>query len=104
MEAALWSAIAVVAALSMGTLFLLVARIDGLGSRVDDLGSRVDGLGSRLDARIDALATRIDSLSADTSGRIDALTAAMTAGFDRVDDRLTRVERELQAHVDRHAS
>ena len=62
MEAAIWTAIGVLAATSLGSLFYLGARIDGLGSRIDGLGSRIDGLG----ARIDALGTRLDA-------RIDAL-------------------------------
>lgn len=53
MEAAVWTAIGLLAALSLGSLFYLGARIDALGVRVDALGSRVDVFGSRLDT-IDA--------------------------------------------------
>jgi hypothetical protein len=35
MDAALWSAIAIVAALSTGTLFVVIAKIDALASRLD---------------------------------------------------------------------
>lgn len=85
MEAARWSAIALTATLSMGTLYLLVARLDGIAARIDGLSSRVDAQGQSL------------------GGRIDALAATMAAGFDRVDDRLAQFERRLDAHVGRHA-
>lgn len=73
-EAAIWSAIAIVAALSTSTLFVLGSRIDGLSSRIDGLSSRIDGLSSRMDGR-----------------------------FDRVEDRLARVERDLHEHISPHA-
>lgn len=59
-----WSAIGLVAALSIGTLFFLGARIDALGarldSRIDALTSRVDAGFARTDARFDALIARLD--------------------------------------------
>jgi hypothetical protein len=61
MDAAAWTAIGLLAATSLGTLFYLGARIDGLGLRIDGLGGRIDALGSRLDARLDAFETRIDA-------------------------------------------
>ena len=110
MEMALWSTIALVAALSMGSLFLLVSRIDGLGTSIDGLGARIDGLSARIDGfsarvdtRLDALGTRIDGVSADSSSRLDALSAAMVAGFDHVDERFDRVEGELRSHIARDA-
>jgi len=39
MEAAVWTAIGLLAATSLGTLFFLGARVDGLGDRVDGLDS-----------------------------------------------------------------
>ncbi len=54
MEAATWTAIGVLAATSLGTLFYLGARIDGLGARLD-------ALGARLDARLDGMEARIDA-------------------------------------------
>jgi hypothetical protein len=65
-EAAVWSAIALVGALSTGTLFVLVGRIDGLAARMD--------------ARLDGLADRIDSLSARIDGRLDGLSTRITLG------------------------
>jgi hypothetical protein len=79
MEAAIWTALGLLAATSLGSLFYLGARIDGLGSRIDALSGRIDALGSRLDARIDALDAKVD------------------AGFARIDTR-------LDAHLEQHAS
>jgi hypothetical protein len=111
MEAAVWSAIAIVAAVSTGTLFLLVTRIDALSARID-------GLSSRLDARLDGVSSRIDALASEVSvrfdgqaARIDAVASDMTARFERVDARFERldgrlagVERDLHQHVSRDVS
>jgi hypothetical protein len=61
MDAAVWTAIGLLAATSLGSLFYLGARIDGLGARIDGLGARMDGLGARMDARFDALEGRLDA-------------------------------------------
>jgi hypothetical protein len=55
MEAAVWTAIAVLAATSLGTLFYLGARIDGHAARTDD---RFDALSARMDQRFDAFTAR----------------------------------------------
>ena len=73
----------------MGTLFLVVTRLDALASRLD---GRIDAFAAESASRFDALSSRLDLFSAELNGR-----------FDRVDDRLTRVERELHRHVSRHA-
>jgi hypothetical protein len=78
MEAATWSALGLLAAGMLGTLFYLGSRIDALGARID---GRIDSLGSRLDARIDALAGEI---------------RAQGARLDTISDRLA-------VHIERHA-
>jgi hypothetical protein len=104
MEAALWSAIAILATLSIGTLVLVIRRIDGLSA------ARIDGLGSRIDTRLDGHSARIDTRLGRLSARVDGLSAEMNTRFDRVDDRLTQVEgrlvgveRDLHAHISRDA-
>jgi len=54
MDAAIWTALGLLAATSLGSLFYL-------GSRIDGLGNRIDALGARLDARLDAMESRIDA-------------------------------------------
>jgi hypothetical protein len=83
MDAAAWTAIGLLAATSLGTLFYL-------GARIDSLGNRVEGLGDSLNGRIDALGARLD-------GRIDSLEARMDSRFDSLETR-------LETHLDRHAS
>jgi hypothetical protein len=61
MDAAIWTAIGLLAATSLGSLFYLGSRIDGLGNRIDGLSNRIDALGARLDARLDAIEARIDA-------------------------------------------
>jgi hypothetical protein len=61
MDAAVWTAIGLLAATSLGSLFYL-------GSRIDALGSRIDALSARMDSRFDAVAARFDALE----GRLDA--------------------------------
>jgi hypothetical protein len=78
MEAQAWTAIALLAATLIGSLFYL--------------GNWIDSLGARLDARLDGLAGRIDSLSA----RIDALGA-------RLDSRIDGLAEKLDEHLRRHA-
>jgi hypothetical protein len=78
MDAAIWTALGLLAATSLGSLFYL-------GSRIDGLGSRVDALGTRLDARIDSLDAKVD------------------AGFSRIDTRLDAISTRLDAHLEQHA-
>jgi hypothetical protein len=59
MDAAVWTAIGLLAATSLGTLFYLGSRIDGLGSRIDALAARMDGRFDRMDAKLDALSGRL---------------------------------------------
>jgi hypothetical protein len=54
MDTAIWTALGLLAATSVGRLFYL-------GSRIDGLGNRVDALGARLDTRLDAIESRIDA-------------------------------------------
>jgi hypothetical protein len=48
MDAAIWTALGLLAATSLGSVFYL-------GSRIDCLGNRVDALGAGLDTRLDAI-------------------------------------------------
>jgi len=59
--AAAWSAIGLVAAFAIGSLFYLGSRIDGIGNRLDSLSARMDSRFDRMDARFDGLQARIDS-------------------------------------------
>jgi hypothetical protein len=68
MDAAVWTAIAVLAATSLGTLFYLGARIDSLAARVD---ARFDALIGRMDSRFDAIEARFDALAARFDAHFD---------------------------------
>lgn len=61
LEHAVWTAIGLLAATSLGTLSYVSTRIDGLGSRIDALGARIDAFGARIDTRLDSLESRIDA-------------------------------------------
>jgi hypothetical protein len=71
MDAALWTAIGLLAATSLGTLFYLGSRIDALAARLDAGFARVDARVDELDARFDSLVARLDAhldrLAADSS-------------------------------------
>jgi hypothetical protein len=54
MDAAIWIAIGLLAAASLGSQFYL-------GSRIDGLANRIDAFGARLDARLDGMESRIDA-------------------------------------------
>ncbi len=60
-----WTAIGLLAATLLGTLFYLGNKIDNINARIDGLSAslsgRIDALAARLDARIDALAARLDA-------------------------------------------
>lgn len=73
MVAVAWTAIGLLAATLVGSLFYLGSRIDHLG---DSLNARIDGLGESLNARIDSLDARL-------SARIDGLSAKMDTHLER---------------------
>ena len=79
MDAAVWTAIGLVAATSLGTLFYL--------------GSRMDGLAARLDARMEA-----------GFARVDAGFARVDSRFDAIEARFDGLALRLDAHLDRHAT
>lgn len=58
MVAVAWTAIGLLAATLVGSLFYLGSRIDHLG---DSLNARIDSLDARLSARIDALSAKMDT-------------------------------------------
>ena len=68
MDAAVWTAIAVLAATSLGTLFYLGARIDSLAARMD---ARFDALIGLMDSRFDAIEARFDALAARFDAHLD---------------------------------
>ena len=55
MDAAVWTAIGLLAATSLGSLFYLGSRIDALGGRFDALAAQMDAGFGRVDARLDAI-------------------------------------------------
>lgn len=59
MEAAVWTAIGLVAATSLGSLFYLGSRIDALGARMDTRFDRVDQRFDRMDDRLDRLSDKL---------------------------------------------
>jgi len=61
MDAAVWTAIGLLAATSLGTLFYLGSRIDALAARMDARFDRVDARFDHMDERFDALAARLDT-------------------------------------------
>jgi hypothetical protein len=61
MDAAVWTAIGLLAATSLGTLFYLGSRIDALAGRIDALAGRMDSRFDAMDARFDGLAARLDA-------------------------------------------
>ena len=71
MDAAVWTAIGLLAATSLGTLFYIGARIDGLGARIDGLAARIDARFDRVDARFDRMDERFDALAARLDTHLD---------------------------------
>jgi hypothetical protein len=113
MDAAVWTAIGLLAATSLGTLFYLGTRIDALGARIDTLAegtaSRFDALAEGTASRFDALGARIEALADGTASRFDVLMARMDARFDRVDARFDHLDERFDAlaarldtHLDHH--
>jgi len=68
MEAAVWTALGLLAATSLGTLFYLGSRIDALAARLD---ARMDSGFARVDARFDAVDSRFDSLASRLDAHLD---------------------------------
>jgi hypothetical protein len=68
MDGAVWTAIGLLAATSLGTLFYLGSRIDALATRLD---ARMNAGFARVDARFDALDARFDSLAARLDAHLD---------------------------------
>jgi hypothetical protein len=61
MDAAVWTAIGLLAATSLGTLLYLGSRIDALATRMDAGFARVVARFDAIDARFDSLAARLDA-------------------------------------------
>jgi len=93
MEAQAWTAIGLLAATLVGSLFYLGNRIDSMGARFDPLGARIDSLGVRLDSRIDGL-----------SGRIDGLTFGVEDQGRQLGSQIYELAAKLDDHLRRHAS
>jgi hypothetical protein len=68
MEAAVWTAIGLLAATSLGTLFYLGSRMDALAARLD---ARMDSGFARIDARFDAIESRFDGLGSRLDAHLD---------------------------------
>ena len=81
MEAQAWTAIWLLAATLVGSLFYL--------------GNRIDSLGARLDARIDGLAGRIDRLS----DRVDGLSGRVDGLSGRVEQQGLKLDKHLRRHA-----
>jgi hypothetical protein len=75
MDAVVWTALAILAAMSLGTPFYLGARIDALAAktdaRFDHVDARFDGLMARMDARFDHMEERFDALAAALDAHLD---------------------------------
>ena len=79
MDAAVWTAIGILAAMSLGTLFYLGARIGqrdvrkefSIDARFDHVDARFDALIGRMDSRFDALDAGMDSFSARRDSHLD---------------------------------
>ncbi len=77
MQAQAWTAIGLLAATLLGTLFYLGNRIDSLGARLD---ARIDGISGRLDglsARIDGLGVRVEEQGRQLGSAIHELAAKL---------------------------
>jgi len=61
MDAAVGTAIGLLAATSLGTLFYLGSRIDALATRMDAGFAKVDARFDAIDAGFDSLAARLDA-------------------------------------------
>lgn len=83
MDAAVWAALAILAAMSFGTLFYLGARIDSLAARTDGRFDRMDARFDHVDARFDTLIGRMDSRFDALDARFDSLAARLDAHLDR---------------------
>ncbi|MGH2589266.1 MAG: hypothetical protein ACRDGW_00545 [Actinomycetota bacterium] len=68
MDAAVWTAIGLLAATSLGTLFYLGSRIDALAARLD---ARMDAGFARVDTRFDAMESRFDGLASRLDAHLD---------------------------------
>jgi hypothetical protein len=68
MDAAVWTAIGLLATFSLGSLFYLGSRIDALASRMD---ARFDTLTGRMDSRFDSVDARLDGVNARVDTHLD---------------------------------
>jgi hypothetical protein len=61
MDAAVWTAIGLLAATSLGTLLYLGSRIDGLAPRMDSGFARVDSRFDHIEERLESFTARLDA-------------------------------------------
>jgi hypothetical protein len=87
-DAAVWTAIGLIATFVIGSLFFLGSRIDASSGRIDSLAGRIDARFAQIDGRFDRVDARFD--------RIDGRFVAVEARLDALSGR-------IDAHADRHA-
>jgi hypothetical protein len=68
MDAAVWTAIGLLAATSLGTIFYLGSMMDALAARLD---ARMDAGFAGVDARFDAIEARFDGLASRLDAHMD---------------------------------
>ena len=68
MGAAVWTAIGLLAATSLGTLFYMSSRVDALAARLD---ARMDSGFAKVDRRFDAIESRFDGLASRLDAHLD---------------------------------
>lgn len=68
MDAAVWTAIGLLATFSLGSLFYLGSRIDSLAARME---ARFDTLTARMDSRFDSVDARLDGVNARIDVHLD---------------------------------
>jgi hypothetical protein len=100
-EAQAWTAIGLLAATLVGSLFYLGNRIDSLGAR---LNARIDGLSGSLGSRIDGLSGSLSGRIDGLAGRIDGLTVRVEDQGHQLSTQIYELAGKLDDHLRRHAS
>ncbi len=104
MVAVTWSALGLLAVISVsflgftwGQMSNVTARIDETNTRIDETNTRIDKLGSDMNARLDQMNARIDQQGAEIRAEIAELRTIVISTNGRLDTLIERVA-NLETH------
>ncbi|MHB8318653.1 MAG: hypothetical protein ACYDEP_05385 [Acidimicrobiales bacterium] len=97
MVAVTWSALGLLAVISVSFLGFTWGQMSNVTARIDETNTRIDKLGSDMNARLDQMNARIDQQGAEIRAEIAELRTIVISTNGRLDTLIERVA-NLETH------